>query len=542
MGAVDPVEARTPMTITETAPEAEASESPAPTEHSGDLASIVGTGDHKRIGRLFIGASLIGLVATLVAGLVLDLERISATSYEVLEASNITQVMTFQRFGLVLLFALPALLGLAMVVVPLQIGASTLAFGRAAALSFWGWLLGAGLWAAGYLVGGGPGGTDLRGTDLWILATIMLISSLVAGAVCVVTTILGLRTTGMTLRRVPAFTFSMLVAGSVWILTLPVAVANLVLIYLDHRHAQVLWGANEAIDLQLSWVVSQPQIYAIAIPVLGIAADQIPVFAAVRQRVSGALFVGLGLFGILSIGSWAQHAITPTDLLDDPLHVAYGVLAVLPVLMVLALGADTMRSGRIRPAASLIMGLGAGVVLLAATAAGAVYVIEPLDLFGTTWAVGQMELTVLAVALGLFSGLWYWAPKVFGRLLAEGAGRVLGMLLVLGALLATLPLLIAGLLDQLDLPVQPSSVDDPVTALNSVAAAGTAVVLLAVLALTASLLRGRGATGTHDDPWGGHTLEWATASPPPIGNFVEAPAVTDERPLFTDAAEEDTSA
>jgi hypothetical protein len=123
------------MTITETAPEAEATDAPAgPTEHSGDLASVVGSGDHKRIGRLFLGTSFVGLVATLVAGLVLDVERISDTSVEIFGSQNaLVQALSFQRFGLVFLFALPALLGLAMVVVPLQVGASTLAFARSAA-------------------------------------------------------------------------------------------------------------------------------------------------------------------------------------------------------------------------------------------------------------------------------------------------------------------------------------------------------------------------------------------------------------------------
>ena len=531
------------MTITETEPEAEATEaSSAQPGPSGDLAGLVGTGDHKRIGRLFLGASLIGLVATLVTGLVIDLERISSTSHEILTAGSVGQVLSFHRFGLVFLFALPALLGLAMVVVPLQVGASTLAFARAAALALWTWILGAVLWIAGYLVGGGPGGSDLQGTDLWLLSTGLLVVSLLTATVCVVTTVVGLRTTGLSLGRVPPFSFSMLVAGSIWLLTLPVAVANLVIIYLDHRHAQVLWGANDAILGQLSWVVSQPQIYALAIPVLGIAADQIPVFSGSTPRFKGILFTAIGIFGVLSIGSWAQPALVPTNLFDEPLYVGFGVLAILPVLMVLALGGETMRAGTVRPVGSLIMALCAGLVLLGATAAGAVYVIEPLELWGTTWRTGQMQLTAYAVVLGVCSGIWYWAPKLFGRLLNEGVGRVLGPLLLIGAALGTIPLMVAGALDQFDV-VPPGQVDDPIPALNSVAAAGTVLVLLAVLGLAAATLRGRGSgADTPDNPWGGRTLEWATASPPPTGNFAEAPVVTDDPPLSLDDAEEDAPA
>ncbi len=526
------------MTITETAPEAQSIQRPSgPSPYGDDLAAVVATGDHKRIGRIFIGGSLLGLIATLVAGLVVDAERASTSSLEILTSGTALQVLSFHRLGLVLLFALPALIGLAMTIVPLQVGASTLAFPRAAALSMWGWIMGAGLWIAGLLVGGGPGGSDLRGTDLWILATGMLIVALLLATVCVVTTVLGLRTLGMSLWRVPAFSFSMLVAGSVWLLTYPVAIANLLVIYLDHRNAQVLWGANEAIVGQLSWVVGQPQIYAIAIPVLGIVADQIPVFAGTRQRFYNLLFLAIAFFGVLSVGSWAQGALNTVNLIDEPLFVGFGVLAVLPVLMVLALGGDTMRSGRVRPAGSLIMGLGAGLVLLAGTVAGAVHVIEPLDLVGTTWGIGQVELVAFAVALGVFSGLWFWAPKVYGRTVLEGLGRAAGLLLVLAALVSTVPLLVAGALEQLD-SVSPGDVDDPVGILNWVAAGGTALALLAVLALIATILRGRGPAETPADPWGGHTLEWSAPSPPPPGNFPEAPVVEDERPLFTEAAEE----
>lgn len=530
------------MTITETAPEAESTDAGHPEGGSdGDLASLVTTGDHKRIGRLFLGTSLLGLLTVLVSGLILDLERLSTDSLELLTTGSVLQVVALHELGLVLLFALPALIGLAMVVVPLQVGASTLAFPRAAALSFWGWLLGAALWVAGLLVGGGPGGTDLQGTDLWLLATGMLIVSLLLGTICVLTTIFGLRTTGMTLRRIPAFSFSMLVAGSVWLITLPVAVANLLIIYLDHRHAQVMWGANEAILPQLAWLTGQPQIYAIAIPVLGIAADQIPVFAGARQRFAGVLMGAIGAFGFLAIGAWAQPALQPTNVFDEPLFVAVGVLAVLPVLMVLALGGETLRAGKLRPVGSVITALCAGLALLAATAAGAVHVIEPLELMGTTWHTGQMNLTVLAVLLAVISGAWYWAPKLYGRTLDDVAGKLLGPVILLGGLLLAVPLLVAGILDQPAM-VPPGPVDDPVGALNGAAVAGRAIVLLGVIAAAATLLRGRGRADTPDDPWGGHTLEWATASPPPIGNFAEAPVVTDDRPLFTETAEEDASA
>lgn len=540
------------MTITETEPATDVTGTDAPEGEFGDLATVVGSGDHLRIGRLFIGGSLLGLIASLVVGLLLDVERITPTEVDVLDADVLVQMLSAHRLGLVLLFALPAMLGLALVIVPLQVGAATVAFGRAANLAFWTWALGSALWIAGYLVGGGPGGSDLRGTDLWLLATIVVVAALCLAAVCVVTTVLALRTKGMTLGRVPLFSFSMLVAGSVWLLTLPVLVANLLVIYIDHRHGQALFGANEAILPQLSWFVGQPQIYVVAIPVLGLVGDVVPVFARARQRFYSASMAAIGVFGALAIGSWAQLGMPgleldpsdPMGIADDPLFVAVGLLAVLPVLVVIGLGADTLRSGRPTVSSPLAGALFAAMLLLLATAAGAAYVIEPFELAGTTAFLGQQLLTVGAVVVALVTGLWYWGTKVSGRILPEAAGRLLPLLAFLGALVSGGAYVVAGFLDQADvLTVVAGSAPDGAGALNTVAAAGTAVVLLAALGTAAALVGRRRGDDVPDDPWGGHTLEWATASPPARGNFAEAPEVADERPLFTDpTAEEDASA
>lgn len=541
------------MTITETEPATDTAGTDAPQGELSDLASIVGSGDHVRIGRLFIGGSFIGLIASLVVGFFLDVERISPTDVDVLDADVLVQMTSAHRLGLVLLFALPALLGLAMVIVPLQIGASTLAFGRAANLAFWTWSLGSILWLAGYLVGGGPGGSDLEGTDLWLLATIVVIAALCLASVCVVTTVLGLRTVGMTLARVPLFSFSMLVAGSIWLLTLPVAIANLLIAYLDHRYGQVLFGLNETILAQLSWLVGQPQIYVIAIPVLGIIGDVVPVFAGARQRMYAASMVAIGTFGALSIGSWAQFgmpglSIDESDVLgiaDDPLYVGMGLLAIVPVLVILGLSLETLRAPTRRFASPLVGALLAGLALLLATVAGALYVIEPLDLFGTTAFLGQFLLTVGAVLIGVVAALWYWASKITGRILPEAPGLLVPLVVFGGALLAGGAYVAAGFLDQVDsAAVIVDSAPDGVEALNVVATIGSGLLLIGVLGTVGALLGRRGDEDTPDDPWGGHTLEWATASPPARGNFAEAPEVSDECPLFTEStnAEEDAPA
>jgi heme/copper-type cytochrome/quinol oxidase subunit 1 len=345
----------------------------------------------------------------------------------------------------------------------------------------------------------------------------------------------------------------MLIAGSIWLLTLPVAIGNLLIAYLDHRYGQVLFGVNETILAQLSWLVGQPQIYVIAIPVLGIIGDIVPVFAGARQRMYGASMVAIGAFGALSIGSWAQFgmpglSIDESDILgiaDDPLFVGMGILAILPVLVVMGLGAETMRASGRRLASPLVGALLAGLTLLLATIAGALYVIEPLDLFGTAAFLGQFLLTVGAVLVAVVAALWYWASKITGRVLPEAPGLLLPLVICGGAVLAGGAYVAAGFLDLADSPAGVvASSPDNVEALVVLAAIGGGLVLIGVLGAIGALIGRRGDQDTPDDPWGGHTLEWATASPPARGNFAEAPEVADERPLFTESAtaEEDASA
>lgn len=533
------------MTMTDTAPATGTNSEvvEAPNYNYGKLAELVATGEHARIGRFFLGGGMLGLIGTLTVGLLLDLERTSPTKVEILDSDVLGQLISSHRLGLLLIGIIPALIGLAISVVPLQVGARTIAFPRAAALGFWTWLMGTVLWLAGYLMGGGPGGGDLQGTDLWILGNIMVVGGLLVATASVVTTVLGMRTTGMNLARTPLFSFSMLVAGSVWFITLPVLVANLVLVYIDHRYGQVLFGASEAIYAQLAWLAGQPQIYAVAIPVLGILGETVPVFAKARSASNTLFQVAISAFGLFAIGVWAQFSMSnvanpdATSLLKNPIYIAFGTLVVIPVLLALALSAATIRAGKLNAKAPFISALLAGLVLLAATVAGLLNVIEPLDLAGTTAALGHFNLVAGAAILGLVAGLWFWAPKIYGNMLAEGPGRLLGLVLALGALLAGVGFVAGGFLEQPDSP-NPGALKDGVDMLNLVGVVGSALLLLGVVGAAGAVLGSRRSkTNPGENPWDGHTLEWSTASPPVRGNFTEIPEVSNESPLFSDREE-----
>ena len=201
--------------------------------------------------------------------------------------------------------------------------------------------------------------------------------------------------------------------------------ANVMLIYVDHRYGRPSdYGVPASQWSQISWLVGQPQIYAFMIPGLGIISDIVATLAGVRQANRGLLYVGIGGFAILSVGAWAQPYFYP-KVQDDAVFAGMALLIVLPVLLLLAAWATTLRSGKVSAKSPLALALASGVLLLLAVVAGALYVITPLQLRETVaYSAGQYALVVAAVLTSAIAGLMYWAPKMTGRFAADGIGKL----------------------------------------------------------------------------------------------------------------------
>lgn len=265
------------MAVTETPPEtvdaSAPTAAPSPRVEPSGLAAVLGSGDHKVVGRLYIVTSLVFGLAAVVLGALFAFEGIEPTTLEVFSSGSVYQLFTLFRIGTVFLVAFPLVIGVALAVVPLQVGASTVAFPRAAAASYWAWLVGSVLVIAAYAIDGGPGGGSRTGVNLFLAAMVLVVVAILVAALCLATTVIALRTTGLRLSRIPLYSWSVGVAAVMWLLTLPVLVASLVLAYVDHRHAGGVLGGNAAIFGRFAWVLRNPQIYVVAIPVLGFAAD-----------------------------------------------------------------------------------------------------------------------------------------------------------------------------------------------------------------------------------------------------------------------------
>ena len=535
------------MTVTETRPDtAAAPEAEAPPEHaptSRGLPALLGSGDHKVVGRLWIAFSFLYLLVGLGTAVLLGLEDADLASYKVLGSDTYLQVFSLYRVAAVFLVVIPLFIGLATYVVPLQVGARSLALPRAAAAAFWTWVVAGGVLVASYAIDGGPGGTDAEGTDLWIVAFGLVVVALVAASVSIATPVLADRAEGMSLIRTPLFSWSMLVACSIWILSLPVLLANLLVIYLDHRYGQQLFGVDADIWAQVSWAFQQPQIYATAIPVFGVIVDIVATAVGARPRFRQGAMAATGLFGILAFGAWMQPYFN-AEALDDPWYIGVAWVSMLTVLVLLLLVGETMGRNRPKFTAPLALAVVAFLLLLGATIAGGFAVLDVLDLADTTFAAGQMHLTLLAGLAGGLAGVWYWLPKISGRKASDGAGSLVALLLLAGAALVGLSALWSGALDQPLVLTAEYVARDGVEALNLVTAIGFVLLIVAAvvaaLALVVAVRKGLTSNPEHrpDDPWGGQTLEWSTTSPPPWNNFAETPAlVTSASPLL-DSAEE----
>jgi len=533
------------MTITQTAPETgHAQPEPAHRAPAADPLAILVNTDHKAVGKQFIGASLLFLLLSVVLGLVVAVERLDTESVDVFaDVDSVFQAFVLHRLGLVVLGVVPLLLGLGLALVPLQLGAPSIAFPRAAAASFWGWLVGGVMLVVGFAVDGGlgaPGGTvDRDATALTLLALGLVVTSLLLGSVCLVTTVIALRPPGMALGDVPFFAWSCLVGGTIWILTLPVLFTDVLKAYVDVAgRPPILFGVPETMTGEFLWALRQPQIYAYVIPVLGIVADVIATSAKVRQKNRGVVLGAIAAFGLLSFGAFAQSVGDGTSAPINAVYVGIGVAAVLPLLVLLGGMADTLRRGAGNvglPSAPLIGAILGLLLLLGGAVVGALRVIDPLELIGTSVDGAHVNAVLLAGLLGAGVGLQHWGVKLTGSPWGQGLGRLSALVLALGVVLVVVPDVVSGFLNQADFPV--SVVEDAVNTLNVVSLVGSVVVVLGLLLLVgvgAASLVSRAAAPA--DPWGGQTLEWASPSPPPVGNFTEPlPPVTSPTPLL-DAA------
>ncbi|MBU3702740.1 MAG: hypothetical protein FGM42_00025 [Ilumatobacteraceae bacterium] len=505
------------------------------------IGSWATTTDHKKIGRLFIGTALVLAAAAAVVGAFLGFERISASGYSILDLDSIEQLNALYRVVLAFGVALPLMLGVAIAIVPLQIGSKAISFGRVALFGFWMWFAGLGVIVYSIAANGGPGGGNAKMVDLFLIGVVVTAAGGLAATVSLVTTVLTSRAPGMDLSRVPMLSWASLTGGVALLLTLPVVIGTTIYLYVDHHYGRLAFGANKGINDWLGWSLTQPQTYVFGAIGVGVVAEIATVAGGRRHPLRAVLLVGAGVLTVAALGgaTQVQHSITWTDSSGSdkvkeliPFLIFNG-LPLLGALIVLAGSAFALAQGKPRILAPLVPAfLGLGMVL-AGMAGHLVGQFGPAGLAGTVFEEGEFNYVVYGTLLIGIGAVAYWGPKLWGRSLPQSAVFGLGTLGFLGTVLASLPLYVAGFADQPAGVVDGFTYGGPQELWNALAAIGHALIALTVILFILTALRAfRSGEAAGDDPWDAQTLEWSVSSPAPADNFASVPVVASAEPLL----------
>ncbi|MDT0266460.1 cytochrome c oxidase subunit I [Streptomyces sp. DSM 44915] len=518
----------------------------------GALVGWLTTTDHKRVGVLYLTTSFLFFLLAGVLALLMRAE-LARPGLQLLTAEQYNQAFTLHGTVMMLLFATPLFVGFGNVVVPLQLGAPDVAFPRMNALSYWLFLFGGLLVVGSLLTPEGPASfgwfayaplnsavyTPGVGADLWVMGLALSGFGTIMGAVNFIATIICLRAPGMTMFRLPIFTWNVLLTSVLVLLAFPVLAATLFALASDRRFgSHVFDPANGGALLwqHLFWFFGHPEVYIIALPFFGIVSEIIPVFS--RKPIFGYL----GLVGAtvaitgLSAVVWAHHMfVTGAVLL--PFFSLLSFLIAVPTGVKFFNWIGTMMKGSLSFETPMLWCVGFLVTFLFGGLTGVVLASPPLDFQVTDsyFVVGHFHYVVFGtVVFAMFAGFHFWWPKMTGRMLDERLGRIHFWTLFIGF---HTTFLVQHWLGAQGMPRRYADylAADGFTGLNTLSTVGAFLLGLSTLPFLYNVWRTHHTAPrvTVDDPWGfGRSLEWATSCPPPRHNFTTLPRVRSESPAF----------
>jgi cytochrome c oxidase subunit 1 len=509
-------------------------------EEPAGLVDWLTTVDHKKIGILYIFTSFGIFLAGGVLALLVRAE-LAEPGLQAMTLNTYNQVFTMHGTLMIFLFAAQVSTGLANFMMPLQIGAADVAFPRANAMSYWLYLFGALIVLSSFFVAGGPAAaawtaypplstTYLQGSgmDLWIIGLAVVGIAGILGAVNLVTTIFRLRVPGMTMFRMPLFTWGVLVTQLLILFAFPPLTAALALLFLEAAA-----GGNQLLYQHIFWFFGHPEVYIIILPIFGVISEVIPVFS--RKPLFGYRAMVFAFFGIaaLSFGVWAHHMFA-TGAVYLPYFSLMSLLIAVPTGVKVFNWIGTMWRGAIRFSTAMLMSLGFIEVFVVGGITGIFLASPPIDwhVNDTYYVVAHFHYIMVGGLLyGMFAAFYFWFPKITGRLLSERLGKWHFWTFFLGFNLTFFFQFLVGL-DGMPRRIADYQIDrwQPANAVSTAGAFLTGVsVLLFLWNFLVSVRRGQEAG---DDPWEGNSLEWVTSSPPPHHNFHELLPVRSERPAF----------
>ncbi|MFE7130859.1 cytochrome c oxidase subunit I [Streptomyces sp. NPDC057638] len=516
------------------------------------LLDLVSTTDHKTIGRMYLVTSFAFFLFAGLLAMVMRAE-LARPGLQIVSADRYNQLFTVHGTVMMLLFATPTFTGFANMIMPLQIGAPDVAFPRLNAFTYWVYLFGGLLVVAGFLTDGGAASfgwfayaplnsavfSPGVGADLWTMGLVVSGMSTILGSVNFITTVICLRCPGMTMFRMPIFTWNVLFTSILALLAFPVLTAALLALEADRRlGAQVFDAANGGALLwqHLFWFFGHPEVYIVALPFFGVVSEILPVFS--RKPVFG--YVGLvgatmAITGLSAV-VWAHHMFA-TGAVYLPFFSLMSFLIAVPTGVKFFNWIGTTWNGSLSFETPMLWSIGFLVTFLLGGLTGVLVAAPPLDfqLTDSYFVVAHLHYVLFGtIVFATFGGFYFWWPKLTGRLLDERLGRIHFWTLFTGF---QITFLVQHWLGEEGMPRRYADylAADGFTALNTISTIGSFVLGASTLVFLYNVwhTHHHAPPVAHDDPWGwGRSLEWATSSPPPRHNFHTLPRVRSDSPAF----------
>jgi cytochrome c oxidase subunit I len=517
-----------------------------PLETEKGFLSWVTTVDHKRLGIMYGIASMIWFVLGGVEALFIRLQ-LALPNNSVLGADTYNQMFTMHATTMVFLVVMPMSAAFFNYFLPLQIGARDVAFPRMNAFSWWAYFFGGIFLYSSYFLDKFPNGgwfgyapntsttfSPGHGIDFWILGLQMLGIGSTVSAVNFIVTVFNMRAPGMTLFRMPVFAWMTFVASFLMLFAMPIITVALFLLTFDRSYGanffNVAAGGEPVLWQHLFWLFGHPEVYILILPAMGIVSEVLPTFA--RKPLFGypvVVFSGIAI-GFMGWGVWAHHMFAVG--LGTVATAAFGVSTMfiaVPTGVKIFNWVGTIWGGALRFTTAMLFSIGFILTFVIGGLSGVTHSLVASDTMQTDtyYIVAHFHYVLFGGAImGLFSGIYYWYPKIFGRMLDEKIGKLHWFLMWAGTHITFGPMHIVGLMGQ---PRRMYRYDSGMgfDTWNLVESIGGFVIAASLLAFFYNVVvthRKKGVV-VPADPWDARTLEWMTENPPKPHNFDIVPTV-----------------
>ncbi len=523
-----------------------------PHEKTTGLLSWVASVDHKKIGIMYLLAALVFFGAGGIEALLMRIQ-LSVPLNNFLSPQTFDQVFTMHGTTMIFFVAMPVLTGLANYLVPLMIGAKDVAFPRLNALSLWLLIFGGLLLYFSFVAGGAPAAgwfnyaplsekpySSSVGVSYYAIGLLIAGIGSVVASINLIVTIIKYRAPGLTIRRLPLFVWMVLVTQFLIILAMPALNASLAMILIDRKFSahffQAVSGGSAILWQHYFWAFGHPEVYIVILPAFGMISEVIPVFS--RKPIYGYEYVAASTIaiGVLSFLVWAHHmyAVGLGHSLNTMFAVSSMLIAV-PTGVKLFNWIATMWNGAIRFTTSMLFAVAFLIVFTIGGLSGISLAIFPVDwqVTDTYYLVAHLHYVLFGgTVFAIFAGLYYWFPKMTGRMLSEKLGKWNFWTMLIGFNMTFFVMHFLGLMGMTRRVYTYPNLPDW-GLLNMISTIGAVIMGISSLIFIWNILVSRRSGElAGDNPWEAWSLEWATTSPPPEHNFDRLPPIRSRRPLW----------